>query len=421
MRLFASLAVVFACASAVAQNHPGDYVAGGTSIRSIDPAGNVTTIFDNAGSSGGLTMAIDNRHLVFNSSTDDGLFLVDPNTAAVTTIVVDAQALSTPYDIVTNTDGDYVCTAFSLSNGRNLWSVLRISGSTINTIATTMSLGLTSGAFTAGLVRDIDTGDLVVPIFDSTTGHPIVSIAPDGSSLSTVLTSFPVGAPRFDMVQDIGSGDYYIGGRDNGGLDGFLLQVAKNGASTVVATSVDDFAWNSPAIDRSSSAAPRIVSAYFSTNYYSFDLTTAIVSSVAVNGSFVSPRAATILYSRNIQSVLASPRKWSLNFSFPTHAGKNYAATITTSGVRPAVPLVDGRRIAFVPDIFSLLGLSGGLTGIFSGGPATLDANGEAQGMLDLSSLPSPLNLRVHVMCVVLDPAAPLGIAAIADPWLMRV
>jgi len=86
------------------------------------------------------------------------------------------------------------------------------------------------------------------------------------------------------------------------GLDG-LWCLAQRTATDLV----DQFAWNSPAMDRASSANPRIISMYTSTNLYYTDLTTFAVTSVALQATGVSPRGATILYNRNVQTVRTAP------------------------------------------------------------------------------------------------------------------
>ena len=319
-----------------------------------------------------------------------------------------------------DSNGDIVANAFSLANGQNLWSLLRISGTSISTIATTASLGI-SGSFTAGLIRDIDTGNYIIPTFNSSAGNPIYSINPDGTTVTT-LNTFPVGGPRFDAVQDINTGNYYIGGRDSSTVGGFLLQVSQTGATTIVASSTaDQFTWNSPAIDRASSANPRIRSMYFNTNLYSTDLTTFAVSSVALQSTGVSPRGATILYSRNVSTVRTAPGKWTMNFSFKNQAGKQYAAALSATGVRPGIPLPDGRRIPFVLDVLTFTSLSGNLGPIFNQGTNLLDGTGEATGSIDITSIGTNLNVNVWLIALVLDNAASQGIAEIADPILLQL
>ena len=90
------------------------------------------------------------------------------------------------------------------------------------------------------------------------------------------------------------------------------------------------------------------------------------------------------------------------------------------SGVRPGMLLNDGRRIALNPDALTALTVANQLPQLFHPGPGTLDLNGEARGMLDVSFLPY-LGLPVHVMTIVLDSSAPVGFAVIANPFVMIV
>lgn len=411
-----ALALTFGAAAA--QNHAGEYIASGSSIRSITPAGVVSTLWNNPGSAADVMMDAGNDILITNTSTDDALFGLDPVTLTVTTIIMDAQALSTPQEMVLDSNGDIVLTAFSLANGQNVWSLQRISGGVISTIATSASLGI-QGSWTAGLVRDIDTGDFIVPSFNSTLGHPIYRITADGTNVSTLLTSFPGSGPRYDMMQDIASGDFFLGGNDS--TVGFMARITPTGVATTLTTVSDRFAYNSPVMDRASSAAPRIVSAYSSTNLYYTDIATGTVTTVDIQGTLVSPRGATILYSRNISTVRTAPGQWTINYSFKNQAGKAYASALSATGVRPTIPLPDGRQIPFALDVVTFTSLSGNLAPFFNQGPNVLDAGGEATGSIDISTLGTNLGINLWLIAVVVDSAAPQGVAEIADPILITL
>jgi hypothetical protein len=155
-------------------------------------------------------------------------------------------------------------------------------------------------------------------------------------------------------------------------------------------------------------------------NLYYTDLTTFAVTSVAVNGSSVSPRCIDFYRGRNIQTVRTAVGRYDVRFSFPNHPGKLYVAAMGYSGVRPGIPLPDGRRIAINPDTLTVVTAANQLPQLFSPGPGVLDASGEAVGKHNVSFLP-PLGLAVHVIAVVLDPAAPGGFAVIASPFVMLV
>jgi hypothetical protein len=68
----------------------------------------------------------------------------------------------------------------------------------------------------------------------------------------------------------------------------------------------------------------------------------------------------------------------------------------------------------------TMLTLGNLIPAIWSGGPGILDANGEAQGYLDLS-MTSGLGVPIWMAWIVLDPAAPLGIAYVPDTYVLRV
>ena len=93
---------------------------------------------------------------------------------------------------------------------------------------------------------------------------------------------------------------------------------------------------------------------------------------------------------------------------------------ISLAGYRPAVPLADGRKIHLVPDIYTQMSLFGLLKPFFDAGPGTLDGNGEAQGSLDFSLLPS-IDQPMWIAIVLLDPAAPNGVAFLPDTYVFRI
>jgi hypothetical protein len=175
--------------------------------------------------------------------------------------------------------------------------------------------------------------------------------------------------------------------------------------------------FNALAADRASASGRRLVHPYINNLYYT-DLTTFTVTSVAVNGASVSPRCIDFYRGRNIQTVRTARGKYDVRLSFPNHPNKAYVAAMGYSGVRPGILLPDGRRIAINPDTLTVVTVANQLPQLFNPGPGILDGNGEAKGALNVSFLPQ-LGLAVHVIAVVLDPAAPGGFAVIANPFVM--
>ena len=121
-----------------------------------------------------------------------------------------------------------------------------------------------------------------------------------------------------------------------------------------------------------------------------------------------------------MQPVKTAPSKWDVLMSCPRYPLKNYVLALSLSGVRPGIPLKDGRTIHIVPDGYTLWSISGALKPFFNGGSGRLDLNGEAKGSIDLSLL-GKLNIPIWMQLIVLDASAPGGIGYIPDPYVMRV
>ena len=406
--LLAVLALVTITAGAGAQNHPENFLLTGSSLQVLQGSGSFSTIYNNPGSAHGVTTDIDNRNVIY-AETD--LYRVDPATNKVTTVF--PAGLGGSANVTIDHNGDYIMTGIGL--GTSNYSIFRIRNNTLTTIA---SMTQTSGnfAFTGGLLRDIDTGNFVLQVYGGSSGpYPIISVAPDGIYTTLVKNVSTLGGPRYEFTQDIRTGDFYVGINDT--AQGYLVQAPKSGATTVVAASNDRFAFNTLVADRAGSAAPRIVHAYIKNLYYT-DLKTFTITSVAVSGNSVSPRDIDIWQARNIQPVRTAPGQYTLRFSFPAYPGLAYIAGLSLSGVRPGIPLPDGRTVLLNPDVLTFLTVNNLLPGVFNQGPALLDKAGEAQGSLDVSALP-PLGVPVHIVVVVLDPKAPVGIAAVSDPYVL--
>ena len=410
------LAILFALtlvAGAWAQNHGENFVLSGSSIQILDGKGTFTTLYNNPGTAHGVVMDVDNKHIIYGEGTTKGWLRLDPTNNAVTTILTDLNVFDYTSEITIDHLGDFI-----VGSSDTTWNygLYRVSGTSISTLATTLKMGI-PGSFTGGIVRDVDTGNFVLQTYGGSAGpHPMVSIAPDGTFTTIVANYSTLGGPRYDFTQDMRTGDFYVGGNDS--AQGFLVKVTRNGATSLVATSADRFAFNAMTADRASSIAPRLVHPYIKNLYYT-DLKTFAVTSVAVNGSSVSPRGITFYQGRNIQTVLTAPGKYDMNFSFPAYPGKAYVPALTLSGIRPGVALPDGRNILLNLDTVAFATVSNVLQPLFNPGPGLLDKNGEAKGSMDLSSLPAKLGVVAHLMVVVLDSGAPLNIAVIADPWVM--
>jgi len=416
--LLTAMLLLALAGGAWAQNHDEAFLLGETTIQLLKGNGSFTTLYNNPGYAYDIDIDVDNRHVVFGDSTLDGWFRLDPATSVVTTIVVDTATFATPGEILIDHKGDYIVTS---GNSSSIQGIYRISGTTVTTIAQTSSMGI-SGFFTSGMVRDVDDGNFVLQVYNRTTS-PMISMAPDGTFTTIIATTSATGAPRYEFTQDIRSGDFLVGCLDTGSLQGTLIRVVKSGTSTIVATSTSRYTYTALAADRCSAVSPRLVHPHYdaqsstsSLNYT--DMATYSLTTLAVSGNIILSRGIAFYRGRNIQSVSTTPGVYILNFSFPGFGGKGYAAALSLSGVRPGIPLPDGRKILLNPDWLTTLTLTNALPLLFSFGPGILDAGGEAKGYLDVRSLPV-LGFTVHLAAAVLDPQAPGQIAVIADPWVM--
>ena len=101
-----------------------------------------------------------------------------------------------------------------------------------------------------------------------------------------------------------------------------------------------------------------------------------------------------------------------------------YVLVGAVSGVRPGLALPDGRNINLNWDLIFFMSLANLLKPYFDPGPLKLDANGEAKGVLDLSTLPIPKNglgMPFWMAMAVIDSQAPSGIAYLPDTYVMRL
>ncbi|MBN2491081.1 MAG: hypothetical protein JXQ29_09545 [Planctomycetes bacterium] len=407
--LLVALAALALVPPAAAQHFSEGYLLSGTSIQLMTDKGTITTLFDNPNVAHGARMDVDNRHVVF--AVGD-LFRLDPATRAVTTVM--AFGFGSDGNVIVDHHGDYLVTGRHPSAGYGLF---RVSGTTVTTVITTAQMGLNI-FLTAGLHLDIDDGHFMVQGYagKSAPGHPLLSIAPDGTFQTICVNVSSTSTPNWEFAQDIATGDFYVGVQNYDRTE--LIQVAKNGMTTVCATSnVDLDMFTVIGADRASAARPRLVHPYRGV-LYTTDLHTFATTTMFLNAVSVTPRCVDFYRGRNIQSVRTATGKYTLHLSFPDHPGKSYVAAMGWTGVRPGIRLNDGRRIALNPDALTLATVANQVPALFRPGPGTLDAQGEARGQIDVSFLP-PLGLPVHVIAVVLDGPAPGGMALIADPFVM--
>ena len=377
---------------ATAQYHDDKYITCGTVLQLVDAtAGTATTIFDNGGTTYDMAMDVDNQSLWFGQP--NGLYKVDLNTLAVTTIIVDSMTLSSPRDMVMNQDGDLIYTSAT--------AIYKYSFGTITTIA-----NAPSGAsnWYGGLEVDIDTGHYVLQAKTS----PYVML--DIDDVGTINTLGTGGNPRYSITQDITTGDWYQGSFSSL----YLLQPT---TSTFVSVTLTGSAYYyALACDRASAASRRIVSIHnngSSTSRLNYtDLATYTATLTTLN--FGIYNYETEFYRGNdFCSVRTGQASWALKLNLPGEVGKGYVMALSMSGVRPGVTLPDGRRINLTLDTLSLLTVNNLIPSIFNPGTGILNARGEAAGTLNVGALGSLKGMRVWAEALVLDRGT---IGTIVDP-----
>lgn len=103
-------------------------------------------------------------------------------------------------------------------------------------------------------------------------------------------------------------------------------------------------------------------------------------------------------------------------------AGRSFVVAASLAGARPAAVLPDGRELFLRPDPLAALTAQGPLPPYFTGNIGVLDAQGVGRARIDLSRFGQALDgIVLHLCGVILDPAAPSGIAWVLDPWALVV
>jgi hypothetical protein len=208
--------------------------------------------------------------------------------------------------------------------------------------------------------------------------------------------------------------------RRGGGVT--TLQVFKSPMTPYV-TSVDAFEW-----DLQTAQRPRMIGiggrmsgGVNSVFLYTIDpLNWAYTETRVLTGLYHRSRDFAFYRGRHTQTEILSAREWKVRFSAPDHPGKVYVAAVGLSGVRPGIPLQDGRRINLKLDPLVALTLKGAVPGVWNPGPGRLDANGEAEGLISFRPV-YPFAGPVWIVWAVLDPTAPCGIAYLPDTYVLRV
>jgi len=156
-----------------------------------------------------------------------------------------------------------------------------------------------------------------------------------------------------------------------------------------------------------------------------FDTTgarTAVTSWSAGSGTPM-PYSLEVEGTREVQPILfLAPNDRQILLNFPHHGLKSYVSAIGISGIRPALPLGDGRLIHLVPDAIAIASLQGAFDPLIPNRVGILDAQGRAVTGLNLNVLGQAVQgLSVVFQVIVLDPSAPAGVAVVAEPYVLKL
>jgi hypothetical protein len=390
--------------SAVAQDHQAWIFTGDPrsdpALGRVTTAGVVTTLLPRAyfySASPGFAVDLDDRSYVLANPNTRGLLIVDAKGTVIKSVGLPGSG--GVQDVVLNAAGDYAVLAWLPGGG----GILEVDRRTY--AVKTLWFGSQFGT-ACGFLRDADTGDFI-----AVKGAPVelLRIAEDGSSISSIAT-LTIGRTG-QIAQDLGTGAFmslvYPYPPSNWCP---LYAVSSRGrVTTISGVPMGDVA----AADRATSRHPRVVLATFSgLNFYSHH--TQIVTPFArLNGmvTHLQPEA-----SRNVATEARGPGRWVVRFDFPGEARRAYAAALSFSGIRPGLRLPDGRSMLFNPDAISVASLLGHLAPYYLGQVGILDAQGRGQAVLDVSRLPPLRGVSIWIQALTMHPAAPLGLATIADP-----
>jgi len=103
-----------------------------------------------------------------------------------------------------------------------------------------------------------------------------------------------------------------------------------------------------------------------------------------------------------------------LDLDVPTAGGLSYVMAASL-GVRPGIPLPDGRTIPLNIDPILLLSLS--TPAIFQNFQSVLDPSGHATANVNIPAILALTGVRLYFAGVVIDPSSPSGIRVVSNPW----
>lgn len=414
------------------------------------------------------TWDFDNRSLMIVAdstpfgtfSIQGGIFRYDPQTGTAQTVLTATfqggpnRPLYRQHGILVNQDGDYVFGNTSLTNTSTDYHLLKLDASrTVTTLMSSTWLG--SGArasFTGALGIDIDTGNYLVVAQSGYTTGPLgpcamIMIDPHVTGKWSTFSNGPAASGYRGLLQSSGDLEQDYRTRTIYSMQTGNLHALRPGSTS--ATTVRTFYapqscwWMSPSrMDLQSAPTQRFYAPciYFSrptslTQFRAPGLAriepgaTQPTRFVNLDPNRIGPAYSATTWpatfrfwrDRNIQTVKTGPKQWRIHLSCPSYPGRGYVAVVGASGVRPGVPLPDGRTVWINLDPVVQLSLGNRLRPFFDPGPGQLTFHGEAAGSIDLRSLPPTGGVPIWIAAAVLDPLAPGGVAFIPDTFVFRL
>lgn len=404
-------------ASVAAQPHDrGWFVTGATGVATVAPGGAVTTTSFGPQAILSATMAPDNRTVLAFDATVGAIVRIDPLLHTVVGTFYQSNALFSPFhvsDLTVDGAGDVV---FANRVDHSIERV--VNGTTATTLR--VAAGANQPFFTPRNIHyDVDTADFLVADGQSQLNSPLLRLEPDGLSFTTVATGFEF---RFGIVRDPNTGAIYSGSCCNG-TTGRSIEVLDAGQSTprVWLASSALAGGYSVAVERASAPSARLFVAAWdgaaSEGLWTVDVSSGVPQKLATLAIGDAYRVVPI-GSRTVQWRPRGINQWGIDVQIadPALASKPYVVALGVTGTRPGVPLADGRRVPLVVDAVTFSSLTNRLGGLLSGAVGLL-SGGHASATLNLTPIGGrSLTFRVWAQVLVLDPAAPLGIALITDP-----
>lgn len=387
----------------------------------------------------GHQMDVDNRRIVFSVVTPttgpgpkSGIFRYDDATQQIMTVCSDPWTFYYPYKVIINQDGDYVVGCKTATQvGPSIqyeFKLLKISpGCRVTTIISETTLGRRA-IFNGHVGVNIFTGNYLV--CDSVVqtspqlNHPVLDVADDGT-VTVWSTGGNDGWQGFYSAPQNHRTGYIEGPYGNQ-----VYQIKPGNAGRQVLANLNlpyplyggaDFDLQTAARVRWVALGHRsIPSQPGETLIHEIDRQTFAVTATRVRKTAMQNHDFDFFRGRHTQTVKIASRKWQIRFSAHKYGKFRYIAAASVSGVRPGVALPDGRTINIVPDGITIMTLGNMIPSIWYGGPGTLDQNGEAQGLLDLSSIPR-IGVPLWIIWMVLHPSAPGNIAYLPDTYVMQI